>query len=390
MRVLLNPKKLEFFRSSGSRGNDIYNFHKTLPGYAPTPLISVPAVAENLGIRNLLVKDEGKRFGLKAFKALGASYAVFQVLKERSGESLKPEEFLTDKGRHLAEGVTFTCATDGNHGRAVAWIARLLERPAVIFMPGGSVPARITAIESEGARVVVVDGGYDEAVRCAAQEGKKENRLVIADTGYPGYMKIPRFIQEGYLTMFWEIDYQLTEKDIPVPDVVCVQAGVGAFASAAALFYADPQRGPRLLSVEPTAADCLFHSSEVGDGEPHTTESMDSTIMAGLHCETPSRTAWPLVRDRFDAFVSMEDHYAERAMRELGRRGIVSGESGAAGLAALFALREERPDFLEKDLKVNSSTGVLVINTEADTDPEGYYRVVGKSAADIEGADVNA
>ena len=364
---------------------DVFSFHKALPGYAQTPLVFLNETARDLGVENILVKDEGKRFGLKAFKALGASYAVYCLLRERSGGILTPDEFLTEKGCQLSKGVTFLCATDGNHGRAVAWIARLLGRPALIFMPQGSVPARIQAIEAEGAEVIVVDGGYDEAVRCAAAAGKGGKRLVIADTGYPGYMDIPRYIQRGYLTLFREVSLQLRNQREQSPDIVFLQAGVGAFASAAALFFNDPSRDPRLISVEPIAVDCLYRSAEAGDGQPHSIESAGKTIMAGLNCETPSHTAWPLVRDRFNAFVSIEDHYAAEAMQRLADEGVVAGESGAAGLAALIALCREKPDFLRERLGVNHTTRVMVINTEADTDPDGYYRIVGKTADEVEG-----
>jgi diaminopropionate ammonia-lyase len=384
VKVLLNSGFSDVSVSSPYDVEDIFNFHKTLPGYTPTPLVFLNESARDLGVESILVKDEGKRFGLKAFKALGASYAVFRLLRERSGGALTPDEFLTEKGRRLSEGVTFSCATDGNHGRAVAWIARLLRRPAVIFMPQDSVPARIQAIESEGAEVIVVPGGYDEAVRCAAAGGEGGKRLVIADTGYPGYMDIPRYIQMGYLTLFQEVSLQLRDQRERSPDLVFLQAGVGAFASAAALFYGDPSRDPRLISVEPITVDCLFRSAEVGDGQPHSIESAGQTIMAGLNCETPSHTAWPLIRDRFNAFVSIEDHYAAEAMQRLAVEGMVAGESGAAGLAALIALCREKPDFFKEQLRVNRKTRILVINTEADTDPDGYYRIVGKTADEVE------
>ena len=364
--------------------DEIVAFHRMLPGYKPTPLVSLESTAKKLGVGRLLVKDEGQRFGLKAFKVVGASYAVFQMLRRRrGGRDLVPEEFLTDTGRHLARDMVFTCATDGNHGRAVAWIARLLGRPAVIFMPSGSVAARIRAIESEGAQVIVITGGYDEAVRCAAVEGRKENHFVVADTGYPGYTEIPRYIQEGYMTMFCECEHQCEERHEQSPALVFLQAGVGAFASAAAMFYPPSASSPRLVSVEPYGANCLYHSAEIGDGNPHSTGSTEQTIMAGLNCETPSELAWPLIRDRFDAFISIEDYYAEEAMRELADEGVVAGESGAAGVAALIALRKEQPRFLREVLGISHEDCIMVINTEGDTDPEEYRKIVGKKAEDV-------
>jgi len=384
MKVCVNPHRKGVAGSFSTEGRDVCRFHAALPGYEPTPLRSFPSLADICGVGCLLVKDEGKRFGLKAFKALGASYAVYRVLRKMSGDTLKPDEFLAEKGRSLADGITFVCATDGNHGRAVAWIARLLGRPALIFMPEGSAEARIRAIESEGATVVVVTGGYDEAVRCAAGEGERKSCFVVADTGYPGYMEIPRYIQEGYLTMFQETVLQLKAEGETHPDSIFLQAGVGAFASAAALFFRDPLQGPRLVSVEPMAANCLFASAAAPNGAPRTVMSGEGTIMAGLNCETPSHSAWPLIRDRFDAFVSIEDRYAAEAMKMLAREGVVAGESGAAGLAALLALREENPHFLARELGIDETACVLLINTEADTDPEGYYYIVRTTAGEVE------
>jgi len=372
----LSKKKIPLFISP----EEVYKFHRELPGYNPTPLISLENIASDLGVKKLLIKDEGRRFGLKAFKALGASYAVYRFLYERSGYNLTPDKFFSDEGRKLADGITFYCATDGNHGRAVAWIARLLERQAIIFVPSGTVPARIDAIESEGAQVVVVKGGYDEAVRRAGENSDWVNNIVISDISYPGNMKIPLYIQQGYLTMFREISLQLKEQGERAPELIFIQAGVGAFASSAATFFNDPVNDPCLVSVEPESSKCLFHSVETGDGQPHSFLSPKQTIMAGLNCETPSLVAWPIIRDRFNAFISIEDTYSEEAMRLLSKEGVVSGESGAAGLAGLIALCRENPDFMENNLLKKRDATILIINTEADTDPKGYQRIVGKSS----------
>ena len=383
MKVLMNSYQRRPRISSSIDPVEVYAFHKCLPGYKPTPLISLKDSAKNLGAQHILIKDEGKRFGLKAFKALGASYAVYRILHEKSQGHLKPDRFISPEARDLADGITFYCATDGNHGRAVAWIAKLLKRPAVIFVPSGTVAPRIKAIESEGAEVITVNGGYDEAVRRAGEMADGERHLVIADTSYPGYSEIPLYIHQGYLTMFFEISLQLKEQNEKFPDLVILQAGVGAFASSAATFFSDLNKRPCLVSVEPESAECLFHSAEIGDGKPHSFISQKGTIMAGLNCETPSQIAWPIIRDSFDAFLSIEDHYTEEAMKILAHEGVVSGESGAAGLAALIGLNREFPDFIEKKLLTSGQSTILIINTEADTDPEGYQKIVGKSSHDI-------
>jgi len=379
VKILLNDRPSKVDAPSVSEIDEIITFHRSLPGYVPTPLISAGGIAKKLGVTRILVKDEGRRFGLKAFKGLGASYAVYKILRERSGGVLNPEEFLSEKGRKLAEGITFTCATDGNHGRALAWIARLLGRPAIIFMPRGSVPARIDAIRAEGAEVTVVAGGYDDAVGRASEEAGKNSRIIIADVGYPGYMEVPRYIQQGYVTMFYEAAHQLAERGEGKPDIVFVQAGVGAFASASALYFNDPAEGIRLISVEPEDADCLFRSFNAGDGDAHSSPAFGETIMAGLNCETPSKAAWPILRDRFDGYCTIEDHYAEAAMRLLAGEGIVAGESGAAGLGGLIALLKENRSFAEEQLGLSKDATILVVNTESDTDSEGYRRIVGRT-----------
>ncbi len=381
LRLWENSRPVKISAPSAEERAGIHAFHRALPGYRPTPLISMEKVACEFGLADLLVKDEGKRFGLKAFKALGASHAVYHLLRRRCGGDLMPEEFLAPKGRAAAGGITFTCATDGNHGKALAWIARLLERPAVIYVPRDTVPARIEAIKAEGAGVVVVEGGYDEAVRYASAQGNREDWVVVADVGYEGYEDLPAFIQQGYLTIFEEVSLQLRERNERMPDHVFIQAGVGAFACAAAWFFNDPAAGVRLLSVEPLTADCLLRSARANDGRVHTVKDNGGTIMAGLNCETPSSTAWPSVSRRFDTYLAIDDHYAEEAMRILATCDIVSGESGAAGLAALLALQAERPDLMDGTLRLSGGSRVLIINTEADTDPDDYGRIVGSTAS---------
>lgn len=348
-------------------------FHESLPVYTKTPLVNLSVLAEQLGFDGIRIKDEGKRFGLKAFKALGASYAIYSYLKSKCGGALEPHEFLT-KGPKIAGDIVFTTATDGNHGRAVAWTAGLLKKPAVIYMPAGSVSSRIEAIESEGAEVIVIDGGYDDAVHRASLDASKYGRIVIADTGYEGYTDIPRFIQQGYLTMFEEIRGQMKEDDF-IPDLLFIQSGVGAFAAAAAEFFTIFYPGARLISVEPLTADCLLQSAETVDGDPVSLTGKSETIMAGLNCGTPSLTAWETVRDTFYAFTAIEDSWAKEAMRILNKNGIVSGESGSAGMAALLALKAEHQDFFEgSEGKIINN--VLLINTEADTDPDSYVKII--------------
>jgi diaminopropionate ammonia-lyase len=359
----------------------ILSFHKALPAYKPTPLVQLKELAVELGLDNLYIKDEGYRFGLKAFKSLGASYAIYNYLKKLSPEGLEPFEFLADKGKSLAAEITFTTATDGNHGRAVAWVSKLLGRPAIIYMPKGSVRSRVEAIKSEGAEVIIVNGGYDRAVATASEEAGRFGRVVISDTGYEGYTEIPSFIQFGYYTMFEEVRRELIINKYPLPDVIIIQAGVGAFAAAgidyARIYFKDSV----IFIVEPLSADCLLYS--VGKNMLSTIPYQSETIMAGLNCGTPSLTAWETVKYGADYLMAIEDNWAEKAMIAYSIKGIVSGESGASGLAALLALHFEKKEILQEIKEKMNSLNVLLVNTEADTDPAMYHKITGLTADSV-------
>ena len=310
-------------------------FHRTLPGYAPTPLVEAPAAAAALGVARVLVKDESNRFGLRAFKVLGASGATSRALRERGGEPLAALR------ERLGGRPTLACATEGNHGRAVAWTARLLGLPARVLVPADTVPARREAIAGEGAQVEVVDGSYDEAVeRAAALAGP--DVLLVQDTGDGD---VPRWVIDGYATIGAEIRAW--------PDVVAVQIGVGSFAAAIVRRFA----GARLIGVEPVAAACALASAEAGERVevpvPH------ESVMVGLSSGRPSPVAWPVIARGIEAFVAIAEDRARTAVELLARDGIFAGESGAAGLAGLLAFRDE--------LVLAPESTVLVINTEGRT-----------------------
>ncbi|MFN2370829.1 MAG: diaminopropionate ammonia-lyase [Candidatus Krumholzibacteriia bacterium] len=352
--------------------------HRALPGYAPTPLRDLPGLAAELGLGRLLVKDESGRFGIEAFKGLGASFAMYAVVRERwlatSGRQLRPEEFDDPRVRADLGPVTFTAATDGNHGRAVAWTARQLGQPAVIFMPQDTAPARIAHIEQEGAQVRLVAGTFDDCVAACAAAAAAAGWQVIADTAYPGYLEIPGFIMTGYSTIFVELAEQLDA----APDVLLLPAGVGGLAAAGAV-HCVQRHGvarPRLVCVEPEDSACFLDSLEQGDGEPHAARGRQQSVMAGLNCGLPSLLAWPVVRDAMDVFVAIEDRWAEQAMRAHRRHGVISGESGAAALAGLLALLQAPELAPARDhLGLGPQATVLVINTEGATDPQNWARV---------------
>lgn len=353
--------------------------HRRLPGYAPTRLWSVPALAERLGVGTVLVKHELERMGLPAFKMLGASWATYRALVERLGRDVEPWETVEELAAALAplRPLTLSTATDGNHGRAVARMAHLLGFAARIYVPAGTAQARIAAIESEGAAVVVVDGGYDQAVAQSARDAD-EQTVVVSDTSWEGYTTVPRWVIEGYATIFAEIDEQRAAEGLPAPDVVAIPTGVGAFAAAAVTHHRRPDAPPaQLLCVEPTSAACVLASARAG--HVTTLEGPQDSIMAGLNCGTPSPIAWPLLAGGIDWLVTVTDDDARTAMRDLAAEGLVAGESGAAALAGVAVAAPA----LRQAGQLAADSCVLLLVTEGATDPEGYQAIVGRSAEEV-------
>ncbi len=334
-----------------SHAESVVNYHRSLVDYRPTPLYKLENCVKGIG--SLYVKDESERFGLKAFKALGASYAMHVLLKENPRIT------------------TFSTATDGNHGKAVAWSAAKLGLNARIYVPKHTVPARIRAIEEQGAEVIVVDGDYDAAVQQAQLEAHKNGWTLLQDTAWPGYERIPKLIMAGYLTQFLELESQMQ-----VPDLIFLQAGVGSWAAAAACYYRLKHgKRPSLVCVEPVEADCILES--VKHGRVTRTRASQRTIMAGLNCGTPSTLAFEILKSSIDLFLAVDDSWTVEAMRKLHAASIVSGESGAAGLAGLLALLQDSSlQQCREQLGINDSTSVLVFNSEGDTDPESFLTIV--------------
>jgi diaminopropionate ammonia-lyase len=295
-------------------------FHRSLPGYAPTPLVDVPALAADLGVGRVLVKDESSRLGLPAFKVLGASWACQQVQARTPGADL-------------------VAATDGNHGRAVARMAAHFGVGATVFVPAVMLPETAERIAGEGATVVRVDGDYDEAVRrAAACADAGPGRALVQDTAWEGYTQVPAEIVEGYSTLLHEVDDQLAEQGVAA-DLVAVPVGVGSLAEAVVRHYRQPEGPrPRLLSVEPTTAACVLASLHAG--RPVTVPTQ-ATVMAGLNCGSVSATAWPVLLAGLDAAVAVTDAAALRAVDDLSALGVSSGPCGAATLAGLRAALSE-------------------------------------------------
>jgi diaminopropionate ammonia-lyase len=367
---------------AGARpGPEVNAFHRRLPGYAPSPVHDVPPLADAAGVARVLVKDESSRMGLPAFKILGASWATYRVLCDRlaaAGMEGDPVWYtLPDLAalvaRHLGP-LRLVAATDGNHGRAVARMAKLLGLSATILVPDGTAPARIGGIAAEGAEVIIVPGTYDDAVaESAAMAGERD--LVISDTSWPGYEDPPRRVIEGYATIFAELEGQLAELDVPPPDLVMVPLGVGALGAAAASWLRaglEPGEGPMLVGVEPDSAACVAAAVEAG----HVVEvpGPHRSIMAGLNCGLASMLALPAVAAGFDAFVTIDDDRCRDAIRSLAAAGLDVGETGAAALGGLMALRAEHG----AELPVPAEAAVLLLATEGVTDPVNFERIVGR------------
>jgi diaminopropionate ammonia-lyase len=363
------------------------------PDYAPTPLRALDHTAAALGIERLFYKDEAPRFGLGSFKALGGAYAVFRLLADRiaaSGEGPRDEGLITaaalahGRWRHLTETMTVTCATDGNHGRSVAWGARLFHCRCVIFIHATVSEGRAAAIAAYGAEIVRVPGGYDESVHHAAAVAAEKGWTVISDTAYAGYSTIPRQIMQGYGVVAEEIFAQLPGGAPPTH--VFLQAGVGGMAaSLCARFWQHfAAARPRVIIVEPDRAACLYESARAG--KPVVLTGDLDTVMAGLSCGEVSMLAWPVLAAGAEDFMTIGDDLAISAVRFLadgagGDAPLVAGETGVAGLAGLRAAAAD--PVLRQALALGPASRVLVIGSEGDTDPAIYRKIVGRSAAEV-------
>ncbi|MBP8747466.1 MAG: diaminopropionate ammonia-lyase [Brachymonas sp.] len=374
-------------------------FHRTMPGYAPTPLVSLGQLASKLGVGGIYVKDESHRFGLNAFKVLGGAYALGCHIAQRLGTDIAqlPFEVMTSEAvrKQLGE-VVFATTTDGNHGRGVAWTARQLKQKAVVYMPQGASAERLNAIRSEGATAEILPMNYDAAVRYTAELAQRHGWQVVQDTAWPGYEQIPLWIMQGYGTLMLEAMEQLhalapaqVSQAAPQPPThIIVQAGVGSLAAAVQAYVvaAYGANRPKLIVAEARAADCIYRSAMQQSGEAVAVGGDLDTVMAGLSCGEASATGWQILRDYSDAFASCPDYVAARGMRMLaaplpGDASVVSGESGAVTLGLLSLLMQSPALASERAaLGLDASSRVLVLSTEGDTDPQSYRRIVWDGA----------
>lgn len=355
-------------------------FHKSLPGYSPTQLIKLSKLAEHLGINEILVKDESQRFDLKSFKVLGASFAIAKhlgMLLNLRTEDLLFQSIMAEKDKF--EHVTFVTATDGNHGKAVAWAASLFGCKSVVFMPRGSSQTRLCAVKSHGARASITTMNYDDTVIFASKQAQKNGWILLQDTSWKGYEEIPKHIMQGYSMLITE--YLSQESEI-WPTHVFVQAGVGSLAAGilACLRNCHPRPMPKFIVVEPSGAPCLYESN-IRNKIARVKGDLP-TIMAGLACGKPSYIGWTVLRAGTDAFIKCSDDVAFRGMKVLGNplqgdQRMISGESGAVTLGTLFEIMtKSHYKKIRKALDLNHESKVLLFSTEGDTDPNFYREIV--------------
>ncbi len=361
-------------------------FHRQLPGYRPTDLVRLSRLAQSWRVKDIFVKDESTRFDLKAFKVLGGSYAVAYLICEKLGMNLDEVDFtylVSEEVRQRIGQITLTTASDGNHGRGVAWAAERLAQQAVIYMPKGTVRSRVENIESHGAKVEVTDLNYDDAVRLSCRMAQENGWYMIQDTAWEGYTDIPLRIMQGYMTMCLEAIDQMAQKETR-PTHVFIQAGVGALAGAMVGYLVNKFQGhlPKFIIMEPNNAACIFASATAGDGRPHAVTGDLDTIMVGLACGEPNLIGWEILRDFPCGYISCDNFVAANGIRILANplkddTRIEAGESGPVGIGLLdLMINVDRFEELKQALEIGPESTLLFFNTEGVTDPENYREIV--------------
>lgn len=361
----------------------VRDFHASFPIYQETPLTELPQTAKEMGLGTIYIKDESYRFGLNAFKVLGGSYAIGNYLAKRLGKTISDlpfEKLVSEEVKKELGEITFVTATDGNHGRGVAWTANQLRQKSVVYMPKGSSSERLANIQAEGADASITNLNYDEAVRLANSQAEQKGWVMVQDTAWEGYEDIPLWIMQGYGTMSYEVYMQLREK----PTHIFLQAGVGSLAGAVTGFFSAVygEERPIITIVEPNKADCLYRTAEADDGKLHFVTGEMNTIMAGLACGEPCSIGWNVLRDYADFFISCPDYSAAQGMRILGNPAkgdakVISGESGASAFGCVAEImRDPRLAGLKETLKLDETSRVLFFSTEGDTDKDSYKSIV--------------
>ena len=356
----INPNKT----SNVLENSESLNFHKSLDNYNISPLINLKSLSKKLNINNLFVKDESNRFGLNAFKVLGASYAIYHILKDEPNIPV------------------FCTATDGNHGKAVAWATKRYNKKCIVYVPRNTTDLRIKAISKAGAKVYKLDMNYEDTCDYAREISLKNNWKLIQDTSWDGYEYIPSLIMSGYLTHFNELESQLVLNYKNKIDIIFLQCGVGSWAASCIWYFLNKHKvnRPKIVIVEPTESAGIFESFE--KGARITPKGNFNTIMAGLNCGIPSKNAWDIIKSGCDASIIISDDYVIKATREYyyprdNDQRIISGESGAAGLGGLLkSIYDSAFDKLRKHINLNPKSNVLLFNTEGATDINDFNEII--------------
>lgn len=377
-----NTGSLKFVQPEAMQA--VLKIHSGIAGYAQTPLVSLPNLAKQLGVGQIFVKDESARFGLNAFKALGGSYAIARYLCGKLNIPVDRNSFnvlCSEEAKAKLGTVTFVTATDGNHGRGVAWAAKLLGHKAVVYLPEGSSQERLNNIRALGAEAEITKFNYDGAVRLAYAMSRKHGWVLVQDTAWSGYEEIPTWIMQGYTTMAQEIAAQLNGI---MPTHLFLQAGVGSMAGAVLGYFAALWQNnlPVTVICEPDKAACLYKTAAANDGTLHKVNGRMNSMMAGLCCGEPCTISWDIINNFANAFIACSDDYAAIGMRLLGMpqsgdARIVSGESGAVTAGVLAALMQYADLAALRDvLKLDKNSRVLLISTEGATDKVNYLKVL--------------
>ena len=370
--------------------NKVIKFHRSFPQYEPTPLISLKSLAKGLGVGGIYVKDESKRFDLNAFKVLGGSYAIAKYIAKYLNE---PEDnisysfLISDETKEKLKGLTIVTATDGNHGKGIAWTSRQLGLSCKVFVPRNTTDERIKNINIEGAEVIRTDWDYDDTLRYAVKVAENIGGTVIQDTAWKGYEEIPTWTMQGYITMAAEAFSQLKSIGVTEPTHVFVQAGAGSMAGSVVGYYANVlKHQPKIALIEAEDSSCFYQTAKANDGKLHFIQNDMNTIMAGLAVGEPCTVAWGILKNYVDVFLSVPDEITAKGMRILGNplpndRRIISGESGAVTLGVTVqALQDEDLTWLKEMLGLNAQSQILLFSTEGDTDRKRYEKIVWDGA----------
>lgn len=361
----------------------VKKFHNSIKDYKGTELVELKNLSSFLNVKSIFVKDESTRFNLEAFKVLGGSYSVAKLICQKLQIDINDISFDYLKSKEVKEklgDITFATATDGNHGRGIAWTAKELGYKAVIYLPKGTAKRRIEHIENLGAEAILTNLNYDDAVRLAFKVASEKGWYVVQDTAWDGYMEIPTWIMEGYLTMCSEACEQITER----PTHVFLQAGVGAMAGAVQGYLAAKYKEsmPKTIILEPLEAACIFKSAEINDGQAKRVEGDLSTIMAGLACGDANPIGWEIMSDNSYAFAACDNYMSADGVRILANpidndKKIIAGESGSVGIGFLYHLsKTSELEILKKTLGIDENSIILIFNTEGATDPINYRDIL--------------